>query len=101
MKPNRETAAGKVQAEQVPPTGVEPEPVHDLAALQEPVSQAHHVQNLQRPRMDRQRPGLQCHTVALVDDAGRNAARQQFRGQPRRGLLQRLDVTGTRGVVGQ
>jgi len=52
-----------------------------LAALDEVLGQAHCVKDLQRAGVDADRPGLQRHRVALVDDAGANPAGEQFGGE--------------------
>ena len=75
------TAARELQAGQAPALGVEPHVPDHLAVRDEPISQAHHVEGLQRAGVDADRPGLQGHPVALVDDAGTDPAGQQFRGE--------------------
>ena len=93
-------AAREVQADQAPALGVEPHVPHHLAVLDEPLGQAHHVEDLQRAGVDADRPGLQGHPVALVDDAGADPAGQQFRGEHQPGRAgaddQHLAVRGRR-----
>jgi len=73
--------AGQLQPDQGLPVGVHVETAHHLAAGDEPVREAHHVEDLERARVKAEGPGLQRHPVALVDDAGPDAAGQQFAGQ--------------------
>ena len=74
-------AAGELQAGQAAVLGVEAELADQLAALGEAVGQAHHVQDLQRAGVDADRPGLQGHPGALVDDAGADPAGEQLGGE--------------------
>ena len=85
MNRKRVPLRAQVEAEPGLAVGVEAEPAHDLAVLDEALSQAHEVENLQRARVDRDGPGLEVHPVALVDDARRDAPRQQVRGQHQAG----------------
>ena len=54
---------------------------HQLATLGEAVRQPHHVEDLQRAGVYADRPALQRHPVALVDDAGADASGEQLRSQ--------------------
>jgi len=65
--------------------GVPAELTHHLATLDEPLRQAHHVEDLQRAGMDADRAGLQGRPVALVDDAGVDPPGQQFRREHQSG----------------
>jgi hypothetical protein len=53
--------------------GVHAKTAHDLAAGHEPLGQAHHVEHLERARVNAQGAGLDDHPVALVDDPGPDA----------------------------
>ena len=81
QEPEPRAAARELQADQAPAPGVEAEVAHHLAALGEALGQAHHVEDLQRAGVDADRPALQRHPVALIDDAGPDPAGEQFRGQ--------------------
>src|SRR6516164_8796376 len=58
---------------------------HYLAVLDEPLRQAHHVEDRQRAGMDADSPGLQGRPVALVDDTGAYPPGQQFRREHKPG----------------
>ena len=72
---------GQFQTDQGLAVGVHVEAAHHLAVLDEPLGQAHHVEHFERARVEGQGAGLQHHPVALVDNAGPDAAGQQLTRQ--------------------
>ena len=73
--------SARTQADQASALGVKVELTHYLAAIDEALRQAHHVEDLERAGVNADRPALQRYPIALVDDAGVDAAGQQFGGQ--------------------
>jgi hypothetical protein len=67
-----------VQVEQAPVTGVHPVAAPAVAVLDEGLREPHSVQEFEGARVDRHCPALPGRTVALVDDAGFDPARQQL-----------------------
>jgi hypothetical protein len=58
--------------------GVHAEAAHALTVLDERLRQAHGVQQFEGACLDRHGPALGGRTIALVDDAGVDPARQQL-----------------------
>jgi hypothetical protein len=72
------TVARHVQVEQAPVAGVHAEAAPAVAVLDEGLREPHGVQQFEGARVDRHGPALPGRTVALVDDAGVDPARQQL-----------------------
>jgi len=80
QEPEPGTTKRKLQAGQALGLRVEAEVPHHLAALGEAISQAHHVEYFQGAGVYADRPALQRHPVAFVNDAGADATAEQLRG---------------------
>ena len=69
---------GRLQVEQAPVAYVHPVAVPAVAVLNEGLREPHGVQEFEGARVDRHCPALPGRTVALVDDASVDPARQQL-----------------------
>jgi hypothetical protein len=99
QEPVHRPAVRHVDADEVPAAGVDTDAAHPVADVEEPVGDPHHVQGLERPGHDADRPAQVGPARVLVDDPRVHATGQQLGGQGEPGGAGAHDEHVAIGVV--